>query len=56
MLNPAMILEYIPVTKIYSQADFLILQDTESPFNLEEIAGLYPDDDEEELLLSKMDY
>lgn len=56
MLNPAMILEYIPVTKIYSQADFLILQDTESPFNLEEISSLYPDDDEEEILLSKMDY
>ena len=56
MMNPALILEYIPVTKVYSQCDYLLLLDSDTPFNLEQISGLYPDDDEEELLLAKMDY
>lgn len=56
MMNPSLILEYIPVTKVYSQSDHLILLDTETPFDLDSIASLYPDDDEEELLLAKIDY
>jgi len=55
-MNPSLILEYIPVTKVYSQSDHLILLDTETPFDLDSIASLYPDDDEEELLLAKIDY
>lgn len=56
MLNPSIVLEYIPVTKIYSQANYIWVADSQTSFNLEEMSDLYPDPDEEQLLLDKIDY